>query len=60
MMSVKKTALASLQSPLTANAANNKLEHLFALSSLLLVYCMDLEVVNEGHFKIKPITSVNL
>lgn len=57
----KTTASAALQSLLTAiQIVNNKLEHLFSLSALRLIYRTDVEVENEGHFKIKTITSVNL
>ena len=39
---------------------NNKHEHMFFVSTLQLIYYVDSEVENEGHLKIKPITSVNL
>lgn len=56
-----KTVSAALESLLTAiQIANNKLEHLFSLSGLLVIYCTDLQMENEGHFKIKLITSLNL
>lgn len=61
MISQETTASAGLESPLTAKQiANNKRKHLFSISALLLIYCMHLEVENEGHFRIKLNTSLNV
>lgn len=57
MISQKTTASTALDSLLTSiQITNKKLEHLFSLSALLLIYCMIPKVENEGHFRIKPIT----
>lgn len=52
MISLKTTASCALESLLTAiKIAKNKQEHLFSLSALQLIYCMDSEGENRGHFK---------